>query len=240
MANADKLQDFIDVRRKLAQNEIKEFAAENDDVIVCFVHAGEYGMTAFRSLSSLSLDQYLWHLVKSRFVAIGFMIVMAASFVGATYTEPDVAVRHASQLFFSGMIFLFLGVLVADGRLKYRWFKEHGFDLEQFDDIFAAAVRVVGVGEKCLYSIKLEPNADKYLRGEVVLSVDPYSDISVVEVKSLPGRQSLLLSGIETGDDDVQDPVLATEVEAFGFANIQDVAEWMRGRIPQRDVVLEV
>ncbi|WP_315921315.1 hypothetical protein [Mesorhizobium sp. SP-1A] len=240
MANAEKLQDFIDVRRKLAQNEVKEFAAENDDVIVCFVQAGEYGMKVFRSLSSLSLSEYFWHLLKSRLVAIGFLIFMASAFLVAAYNEPDAAVRHTGQLYFSGMIVLFLGVLVADGRLKYRWFKQHGFDLEQFDDIFAAAVRVVGVGEKYLYSLKLEPNADKYLRGEVVLSVDPYSDISVVDVKSLPGRQSLLLSGVEIGADHVQDPVLATEVEAFGFANIHDVAEWMRIRIPQRDVVLEV
>lgn len=232
MANTEKLQEFIDVRRKLAKNEIKEFAAENDDVIVCFVQAGEYGMKAFRSLSSLSPSEYLWHLVKSRFVAIGFLVFMASAFLIATYNEPDAAVRHTVQLYFSVMIVLFLGVLVADGNLKYRWFKQYGFDIEQFDDVFAAAVRVVGVGEKCLYSIKLEPNADKYLRGEVVLSVDPYSDISVVEVMGLPSRQSLLLSGVEMGADDVQDPVISPVVEASGFVDIHDVAEWMKVRIP--------
>ena len=219
---SDNLQDYIDRCGAEAEVEIEETADKLDDKILGYVFAGEYGLKPFRSWNSVSTTAYFKQLVRKYTVDVLFLMISCAAFVAATIFENDASVRYTAQAFFALMAILFATVITLEFRLQLNFFKEHGYPLKENWTIRDNAVRMIGVGEKFVYSASTRQNRRRIFPPELVVAYDSYADISRVDLIELPNRTALSIVGTKLGLDIVQDP---------DFANFEDAISEMRDRI---------
>lgn len=217
-----KFQEFVEDCRLEAMTKVEELAEAQEDAILGYVWAGEYGLRDYRSWATMPLADYFWQLLKTYYVIAAFVFLLSIAFVAATFMEPNPSVRHTAQALFGGMIVVFVGISILDFRIHYRWFKNRGFVFKHHNEIRDNAARMIAIGEKYLYSALTKPNKERFFQPDLIVESDPYADVSRVDIINLPNRKALSVVGTNLGLDILQDP---------DFGETENLLEEMRLRI---------
>jgi hypothetical protein len=135
-----------------------------------------------------------------------FTVIMSAAFIAATLYETNPPVRHTAQFFFAVMVLSFVTIIVMEIRMQFKFFKRNGYPLKEAWNIRDYAVRMIGIGDKFIYSSFSKSSSLKISVPEFVVNYEPYKELVNMDVVEHPDKKVLIIAGNKIGLHAIDDP----------------------------------
>lgn len=206
IGSSDKLQDYIDRCCAEAEVEIEELADELGDTIHGYIPSDEMGLASFRKWSSVGNKEYFLSLVRKYMIDFVFTVIMSAAFVAATLFETNPPVKHTAQFFFAVMVLSFVTIVCMEIRMQFNFFKRNGYPLKEMWDIRDYAVRMIGIGDKFIYSTFSKPSTLRTSAPELVVNYEPHNELVNLDVVDYSDKKVLIIAGNKIGLHTIDDP----------------------------------
>lgn len=206
IGSSDKLQVYIDRCCAEAEVGIEELADELGDTIHGYIPSDEMGLVSFRKWSSVGNKEYFLSLVRKYIIDFVFMVIMSAAFVAATLFETNPPVKHTAQFFFAFMVLSFATIVCMEIRMQFNFFKRNGYPLKEMWDIRDCAVRMIGIGDKFIYSSFSKPSTLRTTAPELVVNYEPHNELVNLDVVDYSDKKVLIISGNKIGLHAIENP----------------------------------